>query len=172
MCVNSVWSRLALQAVTTESSRLQKQRSTQPKAHSHSTIKCNLSVTITKSSPWRSTSRVGTCRSVLRLMVKLSLCICWWLVFLFNKFSELYLHNDVQYESQQPQRKCWHRVTGRLVSDVSKQCNGLTFERRMRSDIGHVTIQNETTTLPRTVGHKVPLTRRHVLERKPQLKRC
>jgi hypothetical protein len=33
----------------TESSRLQKQRSTQSTAHSHSTIKCNLSVTITKS---------------------------------------------------------------------------------------------------------------------------
>jgi hypothetical protein len=30
------------------SSRLQKQRSTQSTAHSHSTIKCNLSVTITK----------------------------------------------------------------------------------------------------------------------------
>jgi hypothetical protein len=39
---------LGLQAGTTESSRLQKQRSTQSTAHSHSTIKCNLSVTITK----------------------------------------------------------------------------------------------------------------------------
>jgi hypothetical protein len=44
-------------------------------AHSHPTIKCNLSVTITKSSPWRWPSRVETCRSVLRLMTKLSLCI-------------------------------------------------------------------------------------------------
>jgi hypothetical protein len=26
---------------------------------------------------------VETCRSVLRLMIKLSLCICWWLVFLY-----------------------------------------------------------------------------------------
>jgi hypothetical protein len=42
-------------------------------------------VTITKSSPWRWPSRVKTCRSVLRLMIKLSLCICWWLLFLFNK---------------------------------------------------------------------------------------
>jgi hypothetical protein len=37
-----------VQARTTESSRLQKQRSTQSTAHSHSAIKCNLSVTITK----------------------------------------------------------------------------------------------------------------------------
>jgi hypothetical protein len=36
---------------TAESSRLQKQRSTQSTAHSHSTIKCNLSVTITKVLP-------------------------------------------------------------------------------------------------------------------------
>jgi hypothetical protein len=69
------------QARTTESSRLQKQRSTQSTAHSHSTVKCNLSVTVRKSSPWRWTSRVEICRSVLRLMIKLSLCICWWLVF-------------------------------------------------------------------------------------------
>jgi hypothetical protein len=39
---------LRLQAGTAEGSRLQKQRSTQLTAHSHSTIKCNLSVTITK----------------------------------------------------------------------------------------------------------------------------
>jgi hypothetical protein len=67
----------------TQSSRLQKQRSTQSTAHSHSTIRCNLSVTITKNSPWRWPSRVETCRSVLRLMIKLSLCICWWFVFLY-----------------------------------------------------------------------------------------
>jgi hypothetical protein len=73
-----------LQAETAESSRLQKQRSTQSTAHSHSSIKCNLSATITKSSPWRWTSRVKTCRSVLRLMIKLSLCVCWWLVFLYK----------------------------------------------------------------------------------------
>jgi hypothetical protein len=65
----------AVQAGTTESSRLQKQRSTQSTAHSHSTIKSNLSVTITKSSPWRWPNRIETCRSVLRLMIKLSLCI-------------------------------------------------------------------------------------------------
>jgi hypothetical protein len=52
-------------------------------AHSHAIVKCNLSVTITKSCPWRWPSRVETCRSVLRLMIKLSLCICWWLVFLY-----------------------------------------------------------------------------------------
>jgi hypothetical protein len=78
------WDNTALQAGTAESSRLQKQRSTQSTAHSHSTIKCNLSVKITKSSPWRWPSRVETCRSVLWLMIKLSLCICWWLVFLYN----------------------------------------------------------------------------------------
>jgi hypothetical protein len=55
---------------------------TQSTAHSHWTINCNLSVTITNSSPWRWPSRVETCRSVLRLMIKLSLCICWWLVFM------------------------------------------------------------------------------------------
>jgi hypothetical protein len=58
--------------------------STQSTAHSHLTIKCNLSVTITKCSPWRWPSRVETCRSVLRLMIKLSLCVCWWLLFLFR----------------------------------------------------------------------------------------
>jgi hypothetical protein len=47
--------------------------STQSTAHCHSTIKCNLSVTITKSYPWRWPSRVETCRSVLQLMIKLSL---------------------------------------------------------------------------------------------------
>jgi hypothetical protein len=75
---------VGLQAGTAESSRPQKPRSTQSTAHSHSTIKCNLSVTITESSPWRWPSRVETCRSVLRLMIKLSLYICWWLVFLYN----------------------------------------------------------------------------------------
>jgi hypothetical protein len=58
--------------------------STQSTAYSHSTVKCNLSVTITKSYPWRWPSRVETCMSVLRLMIKLSLCICWRLVFLYN----------------------------------------------------------------------------------------
>jgi hypothetical protein len=37
-----------------------------------------------KNSAWRWPSRVETCRSVLQLMIKLSLCICWWLVFLYN----------------------------------------------------------------------------------------
>jgi hypothetical protein len=60
-----------LQAGTAESSRLQKQRGTQSTAHSHSTIKCNLSVTITKGSPWRWPSRVETCRNVLQLMIEL-----------------------------------------------------------------------------------------------------
>jgi hypothetical protein len=46
-CVRTLWGP-GLQAGTAESSRLQKQRSTQSTAHSHSTIKCNLSVTITK----------------------------------------------------------------------------------------------------------------------------
>jgi uncharacterized Fe-S cluster protein YjdI len=68
----------AVQARTAESSRLKKQRSTQSTAHSHSTVKCNPTVMETESSPWRWPSRVETCRSVLRLMIKLSLCICWW----------------------------------------------------------------------------------------------
>jgi hypothetical protein len=69
---------------TAENSRLQKQRSKQSTAHSHSNVKCNPSVTVTKSSPWRWPSRVETCRSVLRLTIKLSLRICWWLVFCIN----------------------------------------------------------------------------------------
>jgi hypothetical protein len=77
---NSAWT-LRCPARTTESSRLQKQRSTQSTAHSHSTVKYNPSVTVTESSPWRWPSRVETCRSVLRLMIKLSLRIYWWLVF-------------------------------------------------------------------------------------------
>jgi hypothetical protein len=76
-----------LKAPTADSSRLQKQRSTQSTAHSHSTIKCNLGVTATKCSPWRWPSRVDACRSVLRLKIKLSLCICWWLVLLVNSAS-------------------------------------------------------------------------------------
>jgi hypothetical protein len=85
-CVLEAWTLCGpgLQTGTAESSRLRKQRSTQSTAHSHSTIKCNLSVTITKSSPRRWPSRVETCRSVLRLVIKLSLCICWWLVFLYT----------------------------------------------------------------------------------------
>jgi hypothetical protein len=63
--------RLHLQAETTESSRLQKQRSTQSTAYPRSTVKCNLSVTKTESSPWRWPSRVETCRSVLQLIKKL-----------------------------------------------------------------------------------------------------
>jgi hypothetical protein len=39
-------------------------------------------VPITKSSPGRWPSRVETRRSVLQFMIKLSLCICWWFVFL------------------------------------------------------------------------------------------
>jgi hypothetical protein len=41
---------LGLQARTSENSRLQKQRSTQSTAHSHSTIKSNPSVMVTESS--------------------------------------------------------------------------------------------------------------------------
>jgi hypothetical protein len=74
----------AIQARTAESSRHQKQRSTQSTAHSQSTVKCNRSVTVKKSSPWRWPSRVEIRRSVLQLMIKLSLCICWWLVFLYD----------------------------------------------------------------------------------------
>jgi hypothetical protein len=63
------------QAPTAESSRLQKQRSTQSTVHSHSTVMCNPSVTVRKSSPCRWPTRVETCRSVLRLMIN-SLCAC------------------------------------------------------------------------------------------------
>jgi hypothetical protein len=68
--------------------------STQSTAHSHSTIKCNLGVTITKSSPWRWPSRVETCRSVLRLMIKLSLWVCWWLVFCINSDGQRRVNRD------------------------------------------------------------------------------
>jgi hypothetical protein len=66
---------------------------TQSTAHSHSVTKCNRSVTITKSCPWRWPSTVETCRSVLRMMIKLSLCICWWLVFLYWICVVLYSHH-------------------------------------------------------------------------------
>jgi hypothetical protein len=79
--VNSLWCRLAGRDRRELAPPV---HSTQATAHSHSIIKCNLSVTITKSSPWRWPSRVETCRSVLRLMIKLSLCISWWLVFSYN----------------------------------------------------------------------------------------
>jgi hypothetical protein len=46
-----------------------------------STIKCNHSVTTAESSPWRWPSRVETCRSVLQVMRKNPLCICWCLMF-------------------------------------------------------------------------------------------
>jgi hypothetical protein len=67
-----------------------KKSSTQSTAHSHSTVKCDPSVTVTESSPWRWPSRVETSRSVLRLMIKLSLCICWWSVFFVRvlKFAD------------------------------------------------------------------------------------
>jgi hypothetical protein len=72
----------AVQAGTAESSRLQKQRSTQSTAHSRWTIKCYLRVTTTESSPWRTPSRVETCRSeCVTIDEKNSLCICWWLMF-------------------------------------------------------------------------------------------
>jgi hypothetical protein len=45
------------------------------------TIKCNHSVTTAESSPWRWPSRVETCRSVLQVMKKNPLCICWCLMF-------------------------------------------------------------------------------------------
>jgi hypothetical protein len=98
--VNSLWSGPALQCRPcgpAETSRLWKQRSTRSTAHSHSTIKCNLSVTITISSPWRWPSRVETCRSVLQLMIKLSLWICWWLVF-FVQFT--YWNTEVRKDSE------------------------------------------------------------------------
>jgi hypothetical protein len=85
--VNSLRSRPALSAVqagTAESSRLQKQRSTQSRAHSRSTIKCNLNVTITNKVLPEDDPAVSKHKSVLRLMIKLSLCVCWWLVFLYN----------------------------------------------------------------------------------------
>jgi hypothetical protein len=89
----------ALQAGTAESSRLPKQRSTQSIAHSHSTIKCNLSVMITKkSSPLRWRSRVETCRSVLQLMIKLSFCICWWLVFFAQNLNFAYIAWSVPFK--------------------------------------------------------------------------
>jgi hypothetical protein len=81
--------------------------STQPTAHSHSTVKCNLSVTITKSSPWRWPSKVETCRSVLRLMIKLSLCICWWLEFLYSIIHLLLTHSFTAALTGRPVSLCW-----------------------------------------------------------------
>jgi hypothetical protein len=108
-----------LQTGTAESLHLQKQRSTQSTAHSHSTVKCNLSVTVKKSSPWKWPSRVETCRSVLRLMVKLSLCICWWLVLLYilfflfvinSQFQAFHLETSHGRKGNQHRNRCWYRV--------------------------------------------------------------
>jgi hypothetical protein len=44
---------------------------TQSTAQFNSKVKFNPSVTVTKNSPWRWSIRVETCRSVLRLMIKL-----------------------------------------------------------------------------------------------------
>jgi hypothetical protein len=119
-----------LQAGTAESSRLQKQRSAQSTAHSHSIIKCNLSVMITKRSPWRWPSRVETCRSVLQLIIKLSLCIFWWLVFLYNIVHGHGTHKILRYSwpkivrttrgsrlagSRSPRDQCPFRVVARVV---------------------------------------------------------
>jgi hypothetical protein len=60
--------------------------STQSIAHSHSTTKCNLSVMITKNSPWRWPSRVETWRSVLQLMKKLFVHLL-----VISVFSKLYV---------------------------------------------------------------------------------
>jgi hypothetical protein len=96
-CVLEAWILCGpgLHAGNAETSRLQKQRSTQSTAHSHSTIKCNLNVKITKSSPWRWPSRVETCRGMLRLMIKLSLCSFWWLVFLYSISVLNFMIDDV-----------------------------------------------------------------------------
>jgi hypothetical protein len=56
-----------------------KQRSTQAKAHSHSTLKCNLSVTTTESSPWRWPSRVETCKTLFVHLLVVSV-FCLWFV--------------------------------------------------------------------------------------------
>jgi hypothetical protein len=95
------------------SSRLQKQRSTQPTAHSHSTVKCNPSVTITKSSPWRWPSRVETCRSVLRLKIKLSFCICWWLVFLYIVYIGVIINVGVFHTEEHHVHARWRHVLHR-----------------------------------------------------------
>jgi hypothetical protein len=62
--------------------------STQSTAHSHSTIKCNLSVTITKCSPWRWPSRFEACRSVLQLMIK-TLFVHLFVISVFEQFVTL-----------------------------------------------------------------------------------
>jgi hypothetical protein len=70
--VNSLWSRLALHCSAGPDRRefTPSVHSTNSTAHSHSTVKCNLSVT-TESSLWRWPSRVETYRSVLQLKKKL-----------------------------------------------------------------------------------------------------
>jgi hypothetical protein len=81
---------------TAESSRLQKQRSTQSTAHSHSNVKCNPSVTVTESSPWRWPSRVETCRSVLRLMIKLFVHLLVISVFVRRTEADKVVTNYIQ----------------------------------------------------------------------------
>jgi hypothetical protein len=75
--------------------------STQSTAHSHSTIKCYLTVTITKSSPWRWLSRVETCSSVLQLMIKLFAhllvisCFCKYIMYSISAIIRIRLAPQV-----------------------------------------------------------------------------
>jgi hypothetical protein len=58
--------------------------STQSTAHSHSAVKGILSVTITNKVLPEDDSAGSKHVGVLRLTMKLSLCICWWFVFLYD----------------------------------------------------------------------------------------
>jgi hypothetical protein len=70
---------------------------------------CNPNVTVTRSSPWRRPSRVETCRSVLRLMIKLSLCIL--LVISVFEDSHIYFEDPIPLRAQWIKADVLMRVT-------------------------------------------------------------
>jgi hypothetical protein len=79
--------------------------------NSHAIVKCNPSVTVKKISPWRCPSRVETCRNVLRFMIKISLCICWWIVFLIY-LSLFVLHISFSSTFSNCKPFFWKRLRG------------------------------------------------------------
>jgi hypothetical protein len=70
LTVYCVVNSLRSESLRSESSRLQKQRSTQSTAHSHSNIKCNLSVTITKKFSLKMTQQGRNTQACVTIDVK------------------------------------------------------------------------------------------------------
>jgi hypothetical protein len=101
----------------------QKQCSTQSTAHSHSTVKCNLSVTVTKSSPWRWPSKAETCRSVLTIDDK-TLFVHLLAISVFVKLYDTGC--DIRYRSKWQQDQISNEFS-QHCADFKTQMNVKTF---------------------------------------------